>query len=288
LTKAQVQSFEARDLAVMQPNQVAALSPDQFVLADGVTVDYFSSVLGDSVDLTQLAAGNTVTFSAVAGTLNLSSSTTSTAFTLTAAPSGATITGGAGNDTITGGAGVDNLAGGTGIDLYRVAAGSTVLTIGGSADSGTINGFDTITGFGLGTSTVLAESLDMASVTEAVVSNGTVDGINSTLTISGQTVKSHSITSGIVTFDDLDAFTLALTLTSPAHLAAVVQYLQANDLGNAGATVAFVVGADTYVFMQGDDSGTNSADVLVKLTGVAASSVSATNSMTDGLIDIGG
>jgi hypothetical protein len=40
--------------------------------------------------------------------------------------------------------------------------------------------------------------------------------------------------------------------------------------------------------MQGDNTGTDSADVLVKLTGVAASSVNATNSTTVGLIDIGG
>jgi hypothetical protein len=128
----------------------------------------------------------------------------------------------------------------------------------------------------------------MTSVTEAVVSNGTVDGTNSTLTISGQTIKSHSITSGIVTFDDAETFASALSLSSSAHLAAVVQYLQANNLGSAGATVAFVVGVDTYVFMQGDNTGTDSSDVLVKLTGVAASSVNATNSTTVGLIDIGG
>jgi hypothetical protein len=128
----------------------------------------------------------------------------------------------------------------------------------------------------------------MTSVTEAVASNGTVDGTNSTLTIGGQTVKSHRITSGIVTFDDEESFGLALSLSSSAHLAAVVQYLQANNLGSAGATVAFVVDADTYVFMQGDNTGTDSADVLVKLTGVAASSVNATNSTTVGLIDIGG
>jgi Ca2+-binding RTX toxin-like protein len=198
------------------------------------------------------------------------------------------INGGSGADTITGGAGADSITGGAGIDLYRVAAGSTVLAIGGSGDTGTIAGFDTITDFELGTISVLAESLDMTSVTEAVASNGTVGGTNSMLTIGGQTVKSHSITSGIVTFDDAETFASALSLSSTAHLAAVVQYLQANDLGYAGATVAFVVGGDTYVFMQGDDTGTDSADVLVKLTGVTASSVNATNSTTVGLIDIGG
>jgi hypothetical protein len=101
-------------------------------------------------------------------------------------------------------------------------------------------------------------------------------------------VASHAISNGIATFSSANTFSTALTLTSTAHLAAVVQYLQANDLGDAGATVAFVVGSDTYLFMQGDDGGTDNQDVLVKLTGVTGTSVSTTNGTTTGLIDVGG
>jgi Ca2+-binding RTX toxin-like protein len=200
-----------------------------------------------------------------------------------------TINGGAGNDSITGGTGADAITGGDGADIYIVAAGSSALTIGGAGDSGTISGFDSIADFVLGSSAANAESLDMAAVTEAVVANtaGT-NGADSNLTISGAVVKSHAISGGIATFSNADVFSTALTLTSTAHLAAVVEYLQANDLGDAGATVAFVVGSDTYVFMQGDDTGTNNLDVLVKLTGVTGTSVSATNGTTTGLIDIGG
>ena len=93
---------------------------------------------------------------------------------------------------------------------------------------------------------------------------------------------------GIVTFDDADTFATALTLSTAAELAAVVQYLQANDLGDAGATVAFAVGSDTYVFIQGLDDGTNTSDIIVKLTGVAGTSLSGTNAATAGLIDLNG
>lgn len=200
-----------------------------------------------------------------------------------------TIDGGAGNDAITGGAGSDSLTGGAGNDVFNFAASSSTLTIGGSADAGTIVGFDVITDFRLGTAALVAESIDFSGVTEAVLANTAgVNGTDSTLTIGGNAVKSHAITGGIATFDDADTYAAALTLTSTAHLAAVVQYLQANDLGDAGATLAFTVGTDTYLFMQGDNGGTNSADLLIKLTGVSGTSISATNATTAGLIDIGG
>jgi len=210
-----------------------------------------------------------------------------------------TIFGGSGNDTISGGDGVDSIIGGTGadslsgggsLDVYNFTAGDSALTIAGTGDAGTISGFDIISGFSLGTASANAETLDLLGVTDAVVGNSTgANGTDSTLTIAGVAVKSHAIASGIVTFDDADTFAAALTLTTDAHLAAVVQYLQANDIGNAGSTVAFVVGSDTYVFQQGADDGVdNTLDILVKLTGVTGTSVSATNATTAGLIDIGG
>jgi len=209
-------------------------------------------------------------------------------YDLTGTAAADTITGGALADTITGGNGADSITGAGGLDLYNVAAGSSSLTIGGAGDAGTISGFDELVGYALGTGTSNAETIDMTGVTEAVLANGDTNGTDSTLTIGGQTVKSHRIAAGIATFDDDNAFGGAVALTTTAHLAAVVQYLQANDLGNAGTTVAFVVGTDTYVFMQGDDGGTDNLDILVKLTGVTGTSISATNANTAGLIDIGG
>ena len=54
-------------------------------------------------------------------------------------------------------------------------------------------------------------------------------------------------------FDDADTYAAALTVDSTADLAAVAQYLQTNDIGNAGDTVYFTatVGtANTYVYQQ--------------------------------------
>ncbi len=199
-----------------------------------------------------------------------------------------TISGGDGVDSIIGGTGADSIAGGGSLDLYSFNAGDSALTIGGTGDAGTISGFDIISGFSLGTASANSETLDLLGVTDAVLGDGATNGTDSTLTISGVAVKSHSVTSGIATFDDADTFATALALTSEAHLAAVVQYLQANDLGNAGDSLAFVVGSDTYVFQQGDNGGTNALDMLIKLTGVTGTSMSATNATTAGLIDIGG
>jgi len=210
-------------------------------------------------------------------------------YNLTGTTAANVITGGALVDTINGGTGADTLAGGSEIDLFTFTAGDSVITIGGSGAAGTVSGFDVITGFALGTASANAETLDLLGVTDNVASDGAVNGNNSTLNFTGSAlVESHSVSAGIATFDDTGTYAQALAPTTEAHLAAIVQYLQANDLGNAGVTLAFVVGSDTYVFQQGDDDGTNALDILIKLVGVTATSVSATNATTAGLIDIGG
>jgi len=203
-----------------------------------------------------------------------------------------TISGGSGADIIDAGTGADTISGGTGLDTFRLLAGDAAVTIAGTGDAGTITGFDVISDYALGTATTNAESIDLADVTDAVVGNGAVNGTDSTLTIGGVAVKSHSVASGIVTFDDADTYAAALTIDSMADVAAVVQYLQAQDLGAAdGLTVAFTATIDstasTFVFTQGVDAGTDTSDNLIQLTGVTGLSVSATNANTAGLIDIG-
>jgi hypothetical protein len=202
-----------------------------------------------------------------------------------------TISAGSGIDIIDAGAGADTIGGGTGLDTFRFVAGDGVPTIAGTGDAGTITGYDVISDYALGTASTNAETIDFADVTDAVLSDGATNGTDSTLTIGGVAVKSHSIASGMVTFDDADTYAAALTIDSLADVAAVVQYLQANDLGNAGATVAFTATlsgtTSTFVFQQGADAGTDTADNLIQLTGVTATSMSATNATTAGLIDIG-
>ncbi len=204
-----------------------------------------------------------------------------------------TINGGAGADTILAGTGADSITGGTGLDTYLYINGDAAITIGGTGNSGTVTGYDQIVGFALGTASTNAETIDALIGTASVVANSAgVNGTDSTLTIGGVAVKSHAISSGIFTFDDADTFATALSLTSLADVAAVVQYLQAQDLGGADAitaTFTATIGGttSTWMFIQGVDAGTDTADSLIELVGVTGTSVSATNGNTAGLIDIG-
>jgi|AZIJ01.1.fsa_nt_gi Ca2+-binding RTX toxin-like protein len=209
--------------------------------------------------------------------------------TLTGGSTADTLIGGAGDDTIEGNTGADSITGGLGadqisvgaapgdIDTVIVAAGDTVLTIGGADDGGTISGFDIVTNFHDADGSIFSDILDVQG-TASIAANGAIDGANSTLTIAASTIASHSVTNGVVTFDDADTFAAALTIDTDSKLAAVIQYLQANDLGNAGTSFAIDVVSDTYVYTQGSDAGTDNAlDTLVKLTGVQADSLVLTN-----------
>ena len=168
-----------------------------------------------------------------------------------------------------------------------------ITTIGTAA--GTIVGYDVINNFALGTGASNSETLDVfdAGVTGSVVANAAnVDGANGTLLVTGTTaVRSHAIAAGIFTFDDADTtFVAAETIDSIAELAAVVQYLQLQDLGGDGTAAAFLVTltgvTSTFVFIQGVDAGTDTSDSLVQLVGVSGTSMSATNANTAGLIDL--
>lgn len=184
-------------------------------------------------------------------------------------------------DVIFGGLGADVIDAGGGLDTVVLAAGDTVLTIGESGDNGTISGFDVVSNLAASDGTVLSETLNTVGTASVVANTTGANGTNSTLTIGGNAVASHAITNGIITFDDADTYAAALTIASAADVAAVVQYLQAQDLGSAGATVAFDVGADTYVYTQGSDEGTdNSLDVLVQLVDVQVTSLITTNATT--------
>jgi Ca2+-binding RTX toxin-like protein/methionine-rich copper-binding protein CopC len=260
---------------------------DSFTLAGSDVIQDFDSAF-DLIATTGLGSSDFVTLNAARGSLNLSSVTNGARFLINVANGQAgSITGSSGNDgiyggndkdTLTGGAGADMLDGGAGLDTVVLAAGDTVLTIAGTGDSGTLSGFDTVTGLAAGNGTLNSETLDVPG-TAVVVADGNANGIDSTLTIGSSTVKSHAITNGIISFDDADTYdsSSTLTLTTEANIAAAVQYLQANDWGNAGATLAFVVGSDTWVYAQGSDAGTDASDVLVRLIGVQADALITTN-----------
>ena len=210
------------------------------------------------------------------------------------------ISGGAGNDNLTGGAGADNITGGTGTDTIVLGGGTdrdtvvfanndSTVTIGGTGDAGTITGFDVVTGFVTGTVALEKDLLDFAgTATVGAIGTFALNGTNSSLTISGAAVGSHAITAGKITFHTGDAAGAAITVDSDVKLAAVVQYLIGNDIGAAADTLAFVYGADTFVYSQtattaGGVGGYN----LVKIVGVVVNALETTASTTDLNIFIG-
>ena len=112
-----------------------------------------------------------------------------------------------------------------------------------------------------------------------MAANGTVNNSSTdtnTLTILSDNVESHSVLNGIATFYGNDAATTVRTPTSLSEVAAVVQYLMINDIGAAGATLAFTAtfgGIDhTYIYQQGGSSATNGTNTLVDLKNVTLTS----------------
>ncbi|RUT97998.1 type I secretion C-terminal target domain-containing protein, partial [Mesorhizobium sp. M7A.T.Ca.TU.009.02.1.1] len=215
-------------------------------------------------------AGNQLTVEAIAGTSGNDN--------LAGTASSDSLIGGAGNDTLTGGAGADRMTGGIGADTFVIGAGDSTPVIGGSGNAGTISGYDIITDFVAGTDKLTLPGTLVAAT------GGNVNGGNSTLTISGDTVQSHSVTNGIVSFFGTDTFTAPLAVTSTASLAAVVQYLTITDIGNAGATLAFTATiaavSHTFVYTQsGADAGVGT---LVDLQGVTVANL---NTLIGGSVD---
>ncbi|CCM74777.1 calcium-binding protein [Rhizobium mesoamericanum] len=176
------------------------------------------------------------------------------------------LNGGIGNDMLTGGADADTLTGGSGADTFVIGSGESLGTTGGNGDNGTISGNDIITDFD-----TTADILNLAGTPFAAGNtSGWVDGTNSSLTISSSQISKHSITNGIITFEN--ASNNVVTLSSASQVAAVVQYLHQNDMGNAGATVAFTatIGgtAHTFIYEQVGDTPDASKDILVDLQNV--------------------
>lgn len=179
--------------------------------------------------------------------------------------------GGAGKDQLEGGAGADTLTGGTGADRFVIWAGdSTPVTSGSSGSSnGTVTGFDVITDWGTGGT---ADKLELPGSVTKASAGALINGVDSTLTVAGDTVETHRVDSGtgIATFYGNGAGTTVLSITTTGGLAAVVQYLMASDIGNAGATLAFTGMGNTYVYQQ---TGDGNGGTLVQLTGVTLTDI---------------
>jgi T1SS-143 domain-containing protein len=235
--------------------------------ADTLEVSASFTSTGDG----QITGIETVELTAAA-TLNLANQ--SEGFAIFGSGGSDTITGGAGVDTITGGAGGDRMTGGSGAgvaDTFVIGSGQTTLSIGGSGNNGTISGYDTITDFNLA-----VDKLSLNGTPFTASNTSGTNGSNSSLTIGGNQISSHAITNGIIRFDDSGTFSTALTLDSTQDVAAVVDYLRQNDLGSAGATVAFTatIGGvnHTYIYQQVGSGQSDSNDILVDLENVTLTS----------------
>lgn len=186
-----------------------------------------------------------------------------------------TLSGDDGNDILVGGTGADTLSGGTGEDIFVFRSKDSTVSIGGSNQNGTISGFDKITDFN-----VAEDKLVLNDTAFAASTVGIVDGTNSSLTHgpsgNGHQISRHSISNGMISFYKNGGD--ALGLTSEAHVAAVVQYLRAQDLGNAGATVAFTAtyGGNNYTFIyqQVGSTPNSTDDILIRFADVTINNLS--------------
>ena len=197
---------------------------------------------------------------------------------------GETIVGTSQSDTIfTGGGGIDVLTGGGGRDTFVYTGADATLQIGGAANTiGSVTGFGVITDFAPGATAATSELLGFSA--RSIGSSFTTN--DSTLVLhTGAVIRSHTISNGIVTFNDISGSQSLITL---GDVAAATQYLSFNDWGSAGATLAFtatISGAThTFVYTQTTSLPGITNAAMVDLVNVSATSI-VTNGTTLSVLD---
>jgi hypothetical protein len=205
--------------------------------AVSLTVSSWVGVAGDTsqINISTDEGNDTITLTGY----NLAANTSTVAIVLT---------GGKGADTIKS-VSADNGAGATAYVQYVINAGDSLEA-----------SFDTIIGFETGDGTNYASGLDFTG-TSAVTdfSNNVDQGV----------IKSHTVATGLVTFDDAANFATALVINS-GNLGDVVDYLQANTDNLDTAVFAYDSNGDgtadsSMVF---NNNTTDSLVFLQDLTGV--------------------
>ncbi len=180
-----------------------------------------------------------------------------------------TLIGGNGDDVLIGGAGADTLTGGLGSDTFRFGTadsrGQVSFTDGGRING--VNGYDTVTDF-----TVGVDKLKLPVAAIAASDTGWIDGTDSGRGEgSNGFFRSHSISNGIIRFDETDTFANPARIVDKlTEVGMALDYLRKNNFG-AGATVAFHAEVDdvkyTFVYQQGGTSaGSNHTFVALQET----------------------
>jgi Ca2+-binding RTX toxin-like protein len=182
-----------------------------------------------------------------------------------------TLTGYSGVDTLVGGEGTDTLTGGLGADVLNLTESlpkSDKVIIGVGDSLATTMGADRVVKLGM-----LNDTLDLPGTVKVAANISTANGNDA------GGFNSHTITNGIIKFDDVDSYTTPVPINA-GNIGGVLDYLKLNITD--GSTVAFQGTApdpttttttqvsSTWVFQ---DNGNN--DTLVALIGVTtATSVS--------------
>ncbi|KPF42169.1 Ig-like domain-containing protein, partial [Rhizobium sp. AAP43] len=181
-----------------------------------------------------------------------------------------TLVGGTGRDTLYGGSGSDTLTGGSDADAFSFASSDSQGSV--SMPGGLINGvtgYDVITDFVVG-----VDKLKLPVSGVAAANTAGTNGFNSDYSTDGTRFESHSISNGIVRFDDQNTFSQARNIDSLVEVGMALDYLKSNNLGVAGATVAFqaVISGVTYTFVYQQGGATAGANhTFVALQGTAIS-----------------
>ena len=192
-----------------------------------------STITGDQTQglVIDLAPGETLDLS---GLVFLGWTPGADTIVINGSTSGERIVGTSQSDVIvSGGGGTDVLTGGGGLDTFIYTAADALLAASGTGNNGSVTGYGRITDFAPGATAAASELL---GYTARELGNTSSTNDSTLLLHTGETIKSHTTRSGILTFDD---GTGSQSLIISGDVAAATQYVAANDWGKEGASVAF-------------------------------------------------
>jgi len=266
-------AITAKTSATVTYNSLAATTETIAASSDStaLTVAVKTGLQADTITIEGGAAQTTITVTGDLGasddnliissilssaqTVNISGLTSYDAALIQTRTGADTIVGGAGVDTIYAGAGADTLTGNGGADVFRFSSGDS-----------TYSSPDTITDLG---------------ATDKIYYNGARAAIATQEATASSSVA--TITDGIATF------ALTTTATAKDTLYEVCGLVD-SAITTLGKTAMFEFGGSTYLYIQGTASaaGTvDTADVVVKLTGVVLATVTLADVSTSGLTGFG-